>query len=105
MNISKYEYLKKDPKLKVKNIVRLGLTEIVTGGASHAIVNEAVNYAASNKTTRPMKGLVNAVLRKLSSYEIEVWKEDENISKLPSWLRDPLISAYGKNTVIFFHRR
>ena len=38
------KYLKKDPKLKVKNILRLGLTELVTGGASHAIVNEAVNY-------------------------------------------------------------
>ena len=94
------KYLKKDPKLRVKNILRLGLTELVTGGASHAIVNEAVNYAASNKTTRPMKGLVNAVLRKLSSYEIEAWNEDENISKLPSWLRVPLINAYGKNTVI-----
>ena len=94
------KYLKKDPKLRVNNILRLGLTELVTGGASHAIVNEAVNYAASNKTTRPMKGLVNAVLRKLSSYEIEAWNEDENIPKLPSWLRVPLINAYGKNTVI-----
>ena len=79
------KYLKKDPKLSVKNILRLGLTELVTGGASHAIVNEAVNYAASNKTTRPMKGLVNAVLRKLSSYDTEAWNEDENIFKLPSW--------------------
>ena len=48
------KYLKKDPKLRVKNILRLGLTELAAGGASHAIVNEAVNYAASNKTTRPM---------------------------------------------------
>ena len=94
------KYLKKDPKLKVKNILRLGLTELVTGGASHAIVNEAVNYAASNKTTRPMKGLVNAVLRKLSSYKIEEWNKDESISRLPKWLREPLISAYGKKTVI-----
>ena len=94
------KYLKKDPKLKVKNILRLGLTELVTGGASHAIVNEAVKYAASNKTTRPMKGLVNAVLRKFSSYEIEEWNKDESISRLPKWLRGPLINAYGKSTVI-----
>ena len=94
------KYLKKDPKLKVKNILRLGLIELVTGGASHAIVNEAVNYAASNKTIRPMKGLVNAVLRKLSSDEIEEWNKDQSISRLPKWLRDPLISAYGKKTVI-----
>ena len=94
------KYLKKDPKLRVKNILRLGLTELVTGGASHAIVNEAVNYAASNKISRPMKGLVNAVLRKLSSYGIEEWNKDESISRLPRWLRDPLINAYGKKTVI-----
>ena len=47
-----------------------------------------------------MKGLVNAVLRKLSSYEIEAWNEDESICKLPSWLRDPLIDTYGKTTVV-----
>ena len=94
------KYLKKDPKLKVKNILRLGVTELVTGGASHAIVNEAVNYAASNKITRPMKGLVNAVLRKLSSYEIEDWNKYESISRLPEWLRGPLINAYGKSAVI-----
>ena len=83
------KYVKKDPKLKVKNILRLGLTELVNGGASHAIVNEAVNYAASNKTTRPMKGLVNAVLRKLSSYEIEEWNKDKSIPRMPKWLREP----------------
>ena len=94
------KYLKKDPKLKVKNILRLGVTEMVTGGASHAIVNEAVNYAASNKITRPMKGLVNAVLRKLSSYETEDWNKYESISRLPEWLRGPLINAYGKSAVI-----
>jgi 16S rRNA (cytosine967-C5)-methyltransferase len=94
------KYLKKDPKLKVKNILRLGVTELVTGGASHAIVNEAVNYAASNKITRPMKGLVNAVLRKLSSYETEDWNKYESISRLPEWLRGPLINAYGKSAVI-----
>lgn len=94
------KYLKKDPKLKVKNILRLGVTELVTGGASHAIVNEAVNYAASNKITRPMKGLVNAVLRKLSSYETEEWNKYASISRLPEWLRGPLINAYGKSAVI-----
>ena len=46
-----------------------------------------------------MKGLVNAVLRKLSSYKIEEWNKDESISRLPKWLREPLISAYGKKTV------
>jgi len=94
------KYLKKDPKLKVKNILRLGVTELVTGGASHAIVNEAVSYAASNKITRPMKGLVNAVLRKLSSYETEDWNKYASISRLPEWLRGPLINAYGKSAVI-----
>ena len=93
------KYLKKDPKLKVKNILRLGVTELVTGGASHAIVNEAVSYADSNKITRPMKGLVNAVLRKLSSYETEDWNKYESISRLPEWLRGPLINAYGKSAV------
>ena len=33
------KYLKKDPKIKVKNILRLGLTELVTGVSAHAIVN------------------------------------------------------------------
>ena len=94
------KYLKKDPKLRVKNTLRLSLTELATGGASHAIVNEAVNYAASNKKSRPMKGLVNAVLRQLSSSEIEEWNNVANISRLPKWLRGPLISAYGENTVI-----
>ena len=94
------KYLQKNPKLQVKNILRLGLTELVTGGASHAIVNESVNYAASSAKTRPMKGLVNAVLRKLSTSAVEEWNKIEGAPRLPDWLRVPLINAYGKPAIL-----
>ena len=94
------KYLQKNPKSKVKNILRLGLTEIVTGGASHAIVNECVKYAASSAKTRPMKGLVNAVLRKLSTSAVEEWNKIEGTPRLPAWLRTPLINAYGMPAIL-----
>ena len=94
------KYLQKNPKLQVKNILRLGLTELVTGGASHAIVNESVNYAASSAKTRPMKGLVNAVLRKLSTSAVEEWNKMEGAPRLPDWLRIPLINAYGMPAIL-----
>ena len=94
------KYLQKNPKLQVKNILRLGLTELVTGGASHAIVNESVNYAASSAKTRPMKGLVNAVLRKLSTSAVEEWNKMEGAPRLPDWLRIPLTNAYGMPAIL-----
>ena len=50
--------------------------------------------------TRPMKGLVNAILRKLSTSAVEEWNKIEGAPRLPDWLRIPLINAYGMPAIL-----
>ncbi|MFQ6551174.1 RsmB/NOP family class I SAM-dependent RNA methyltransferase [Aestuariibius insulae] len=90
-------FLRKPPPLAVQNILRLGVVEICgEGAASHAVVDACVDLAAQGKHTASLKGLVNAVLRKAD--QPALW-EKAGQSRLPDWLRDPLIAAYGKDRV------
>ena len=66
-------HLQRQPPLKVMNILRMATVELMTGGAAHGVVNEAVKLAGSTKKTAPMKGLVNAVLRKIAAEGPEAW--------------------------------
>jgi len=78
---------------------RLCTTELVSGEAAHGVVNAGVELVAANKRTQSMKGLVNAVLRKVAKEGPEGWNK---LAKphIPGWLRSPLKEAYGNNTVI-----
>ncbi len=92
-------FLKKEPPLRVMNVLRLATVELCAGGAAHGVVNEAVNIVARSGRTAGMKGLVNAVLRKVVSDGPAEWAK-LRVPRLPDWLRGPLIEAWGREAVM-----
>ncbi|MDA7426443.1 RsmB/NOP family class I SAM-dependent RNA methyltransferase [Thalassococcus lentus] len=91
-------HLRKAPAGRVMNILRLGAVELATGGAAHGVVNDCVNIAAAGKRTAGMRGLINAVLRKLAAEAPEKWQV-LRVPRLPKWLRGPLVDAWGSDAV------
>ncbi len=91
-------YLKKTPPPFVMNALRLGLTELCHGEAAHGVVNAYVEIIAGNKRTQPMKGLTNAVLRKVAAEGSEGWAK-RPVPLTPNWLRAPLVAAWGRKAV------
>ncbi len=91
-------FLKKPPPSKVMNTLRLGTVELSTGGAAHGVVNDCVDIVAKGMRTRPMKGLVNAVLRNVADKGPKEWSI-LRVPRLPVWLREPLVMAWGREAV------
>ncbi|MGY9047224.1 MAG: RsmB/NOP family class I SAM-dependent RNA methyltransferase [Rhodobacterales bacterium] len=92
-------FLKKAPPLRVMNVLRLATVELCAGGAAHGVVNEAVNIIARSGRTAGMKGLVNAVLRKVVAHGPAEWAK-LRVPRMPGWLRDPLVEAWGREAVM-----
>lgn len=92
------KHLRKNPPLTVRNMLRLATVEICMGGDAHGVVNEAVAIVGQDKRTGTLKGLVNAVLRKIAVEGPAAW-EKMRVPRLPSWLRDPLVEGYGAPVV------
>lgn len=88
------KHLRKEPPLPVRNILRLGTLEICQGGAAHGVVDSLVTLAGRQKRHSALKGLVNAVLRKVAAKGPEEW-EALRLPRLPKWLRAPLVEAWG----------
>ena len=95
------KHLSKYPPLTVRNALRLGAVEICAlGEASHGVVNSMVEIISrGGKKTGHLKGLTNAVLRKITDAGPEVWNE-LRIPRLPKWLRGPLVEAWGSEAVV-----
>lgn len=91
-------YLKKTPPADVMNALRLGVTELCSGAAAHGVVNVYVEIVARNKRTQAMKGLTNAVLRKIAAEGPEGWAK-RPVPLTPGWLRQPLVAAWGRDAV------
>jgi 16S rRNA (cytosine967-C5)-methyltransferase len=87
-------FLRKTPPIEAMNVMRIGTFELCAGGAAHGVVNDAVTILGSNRNTLPMKGMANAVLRKVADAGPVEW-EKLRIPRLPKWLRGPLVEAYG----------
>jgi 16S rRNA (cytosine967-C5)-methyltransferase len=92
------KHLRKNPPLTVRNMLRLATVEICMGGDAHGVVNEAVAIVGQNKRTGALKGLVNAVLRKIAADGPAAWAK-LRVPRLPKWLRDPLVEGYGPPVV------
>lgn len=86
-------HLRKPPAPYVMNLLRLATIELAHGGDAHGVVNEAVTLVSKHKKYGAMKGLVNAVLRKIAAEAPEKIKI-LRAPRLPKWLRAPLIEAY-----------
>ncbi len=92
-------FLKKEPPLRVLNVLRLATVELCSGGAAHGVVNEAVNIVARGGRTAGMKGMVNAVLRRVVTHGPAEW-DKLRVPRMPGWLRDPLVEAWGREAVM-----
>ncbi len=88
------KHLKKSPPLTVQNVLRVGTVELCQGGAAHGVVNAMVTLVSQHRTLSHLKGLVNAVLRKVAADGPAAW-EALRAPRLPKWLRGPLVEAWG----------
>ncbi len=82
------------PPIRVRNILRLAVSELATGAAAHGVVHEAVGLAQADPATRNFSGLVNAVLRAVGPAP-----QLQGTQALPKWLRPRLVGAWGKSAV------
>ena len=92
------KHLRKYPPLTVRNALRLGAMEICHGEAAHGVVNAMVQIVGRNKRHGALKGLVNAVLRKIADQGPDAWAA-LRAPRLPKWLRGPLVQAWGPDAV------
>lgn len=96
-------FVNRTPPLPVRNVLRLCTVELAQGEAAHGVVNAGVEMVARNKRTASMKGLVNAVLRKVAADALEGW-DKMGVPRLPAWLRNPLKDAYDPQVVAAMER-
>ncbi|WP_209835225.1 transcription antitermination factor NusB [Ruegeria sp. HKCCE3926] len=91
-------HLNRTPALTVHNALRLGAVELCNGEAAHGVVNSMVEIVSRSRKHGRLKGLVNAVLRKVAAEGPEAWPK-MRVPRLPDWLREPLIAAWGTDAV------
>ena len=91
-------HLRKPPPLHVRNILRLGTVELCQGQAAHGVVDSLVALTSRHKRHGPLKGLVNAVLRKVAATGANEWQNLRD-PRLPKWLRSPLVEAWGNDAI------
>ena len=91
-------HLRQMPAAHVLNALRLGTVELGQGAAAHGVVNACVEIVGRNPRTSRLKGLTNAVLRKMAALGPEGW-EALPVPLIPGWLRQPLVAAWGRPTV------
>ena len=93
------KHLRKYPPLTVRNALRVGTFELCRGEAAHGVVNSMVTIVSQHKRHGQLKGLVNAVLRKVADQGPEAWAK-LRVPRLPKWLRNPLSDAWGNDAVL-----
>lgn len=87
-------FVQREPALPVLNILRLAVAELAGGAAAHGVVNAAVEIARQDRRSAGAAGMINAVLRKASGAKLA-----GPVQKMPRWLRQPLVHAYGRDAV------
>lgn len=92
-------HLRQTPALTVHNALRLGAVELCNGEAAHGVVNAMVEIIGRSRKHGRLKGLVNAVLRKVAAEGPDAWPR-MRVPRLPAWLRDPLVAAWGDQAVV-----
>lgn len=92
------KHLKKYPPPHVRNVLRVGTVELCQGGAPHGVVNAMVNLVAQHPRLSHLKGLTNAVLRKIAADGPDAWNK-LRAPRLPKWLRGPLVDAWGADAM------
>jgi 16S rRNA C967 or C1407 C5-methylase (RsmB/RsmF family) len=88
-------FLAKPPVPRARNALRLGAYQIAFAGVPpHAAVAETV--AA---TPKPLRGLVNAVLRRVAEAPV-TWPDDAVRLSVPDWMLDRLTADLGRDRAL-----
>lgn len=93
------KHLNKYPPLTVRNALRVGTVELCQGAAAHGVVNAMVELVSRHNRLGHLKGLTNAVLRKVAADGSETWNT-LRVPRLPKWLRVPLVQAWGPEAMV-----
>ncbi|KIC18384.1 MULTISPECIES: RsmB/NOP family class I SAM-dependent RNA methyltransferase [unclassified Leisingera] len=93
------KHLKKSTPLTVMNALRLGTVELCSGAAAHGVVNAMVAIVSKHRRHGQLKGLVNAVLRKVADEGPAEWAKLRT-PRLPNWIRKPLVQAWGAEVML-----
>lgn len=88
-------FLRKAPPLAVLNALRLAVVEMALGAPAHGVVNATVTLMRQGKKTSHQAGLVNAVLRQVDATALGAVP----VQKLPRWMRQPMVHAWGRDVV------
>ncbi len=97
------KHLRKSPPMTVRNALRLGTVELCQGAAAHGVVNAMVAIVGGHRRHGKLKGLVNAVLRKIAAEGPGAWDE-LRAPRMAKWLREPLVRAWGGQAVAAMER-
>ena len=97
------KHLRKYPPLTVRNALRVGAVELCQGEAAHGVVNSMVSIVSRHKRHGALKGLVNAVLRKVADQGPDAWSA-LRVPRLAKWLRSPLAEAWGGDAIMAMER-
>ncbi|MFV0299624.1 MAG: RsmB/NOP family class I SAM-dependent RNA methyltransferase [Paracoccus sp. (in: a-proteobacteria)] len=91
-------FLQRKPRPEVADVLRLATVEMLElGEAPHGAVNAAVTLVRGmGRKGAAASGMVNAVLRKVAG--VTDWA-GLPVQRLPVWLRQPLVHAYGREAV------
>ena len=92
------KHLSKYPPLTVRNALRVATVELCHGAAGHGVVNAMVELVSRHNRYAHLKGLTNAVLRKVAADGPEAWNA-LRAPRLPKWLRGPLTEAWGADAM------
>lgn len=91
-------HLTRQPPDPVLRVLQMATYELGTGGAAHGVVNDAVAIVGGMRKHRHLKGLANAVLRKVAADAPDRWAKLPPAT-LPPWLRRPIAKTWGKGRV------
>jgi len=92
-------YLKKEPPVHGRHILRLCASELLVDGISpHAAIDSAVNMAKASRHTSFLSGLINAVCRKINTEGREHWEEHPT-HQMPYYLRKMVQGDHGEASV------
>ena len=88
-------FLTRDLDVRVRNALRLGAYQLqFLGMPPHAAVGETVEV-----TPKPARGLVNAVLRRVSEAEV-TWPDEPTRLSYPDWVVDVLTEDLGASAAV-----
>ena len=88
-------HLARRPPNPVMQALRLATVELAQGAAAHGVINDIVGILGADPRLAGLKGLANAVLRKVALADPSAWAALP-VPQMPGWLRAPVVRAWGR---------